>query len=98
MYKINRTCFISLERMLWILNTTHHRRIMNYYNSPENVNSKKTMQAPNNFQRKARDKDCEMIEAHEEGGGYILLFLPSDHRVGKSSLSGMGEYGEKIHM
>lgn len=42
LYLSGKMGVISIERMLWILNTTHHRRIMKYYNSLEKVNSKKT--------------------------------------------------------
>lgn len=40
---------------------------MKYYNSLENVNSKKTIQPPKNLQRKTHKKDRGMIEGHEEG-------------------------------
>lgn len=67
LYLSGKMGVMSFERMLWILNTSHHRRTMKNYNSLENVNSKKTVQPPKNLQRKTYKKDRGMTGGHEEG-------------------------------
>ena len=81
LYLSGKIGVMSFERMLWILNTTHHRRTMKYYNSLENVNSKKTMQSPKNLQKKARKRDHGTIGGHEGGRRRIhSAFELSEHK------------------